>query len=54
MATLTKSPIKTKSKIKILYIADTAKEKPQHSPLNGLRELRCRTMATSTKSTIKI
>jgi len=28
MATLTKSPIKTKPKIKILCIPDTAKEKP--------------------------
>ncbi|MBI2072889.1 MAG: hypothetical protein HYT81_07640 [Gemmatimonadetes bacterium] len=28
MATLTKSPIKTKSKIEILYILDTGKEKP--------------------------
>jgi co-chaperonin GroES (HSP10) len=33
MATLTKSPIKTKSKIKILYIADTAKEKPQQGKI---------------------
>jgi len=29
----TKSPIKTKSKIKILYTSDTAKEKPQQSEI---------------------
>jgi co-chaperonin GroES (HSP10) len=29
MATMTKAPIRTTSKIKILYIPDTAKEKPQ-------------------------
>jgi co-chaperonin GroES (HSP10) len=28
MATLPKSPIKTKPKIEMLYISDTAKEKP--------------------------
>jgi co-chaperonin GroES (HSP10) len=33
MAILTKSPIKTKSKIKILYSADTAKEKPQQGKI---------------------
>ncbi len=39
MATLTKSPIKTKSKIEILYIADTAKEKPQQGEIIAIGPL---------------
>jgi co-chaperonin GroES (HSP10) len=39
MATLTKSPIKTKAKIKILYSRDTAKEKPQHGKITAVGPL---------------
>jgi len=40
MATLPKSPIKTKSKIEILYILDTGKQKPhQQSEIIGVGPL---------------